>query len=54
LSKYLLQVTSGIIILTDKRGSTTKESVGASGDDNTLSLTLFTDGTPKDKILAFA
>jgi len=47
-------VASGIIILTDKRGSTTKESVGASGDDNTLSLTLFTDGTPKGKMLIFA
>jgi len=54
LSKNLLQVASGIIILTDKRGSTTKESVGASGDDNTLSLTLFTDGAPKDRFLKFA
>ena len=40
LGKDLLQVTGGVVVLTDERGSTTEESVGTGGNDDTLSLTL--------------
>lgn len=43
--KNLLQVTDLVVVLTDKSGSTTEESVGTGGNDNTLSLTLLTGGT---------
>ena len=47
MSKNFLQMPGGIIVLTDQRSSTTKESVGTSGDDNTFSFTLFARGTPE-------
>jgi hypothetical protein len=49
LSENLLQVTSGVIVLSDERGGTTEESVGTSGNDNTLGFTLFASGTAKKK-----
>ena len=45
LGKNLLQVTGGVIVLTDKGGGTTEESVGTSGDDDTLSFTLLASRT---------
>ena len=42
LSENLLQVTSGVVVLTDQRGSATEESVGTGRDDDTLGFTLFT------------
>lgn len=44
-SKDLLQVTDLVIVLTDKSGSTTEESVGTGGNNDTLGLTLLTGGT---------
>ena len=45
LGENLLQVAGGIIILANERRSTTEESVGTGGDDNTLSFTLFASRT---------
>lgn len=45
LSGNLLQVIGGVITLTDKRCSTTEESVGTSGNDNILSLSLLASRT---------
>jgi len=42
LGQNLLQVTSSVIVLTNERSSTTEESVGTSGNNNTLSFTLLT------------
>ena len=42
LGENLLQVTGRVIVLADQRGSTSKEGVGAGGDDDTLCLTLLT------------
>ena len=42
LSEDLLQVTSGIVVLTDQRGSTTEEGIGTGGDDDALGFTLLT------------
>lgn len=39
LGENLLQVTGGIVILTDEGSSATEESVGTSGDNDTLSFT---------------
>jgi hypothetical protein len=46
LSQDLLQVAGGVIVLTNEGGSTTEESVGTGGDDDTLSLTLLASRTP--------
>ena len=46
LGENLLQVTGSVIVLADERGSTTEESVGTSGDDDTLSFTLLASRTP--------
>lgn len=43
--KNHLQVTSLVVIGTDKGSGSTEESVGTGGDDDTLGLTLFTGGT---------
>ena len=48
LSKNLLQVTGGVVILADEGSGTTEESVGSSGNDNTLSFTLFASGTAEE------
>ena len=40
LGENLLQVTGGVVVLTDEVGGTTEERVGTGGDDDTLSLTL--------------
>lgn len=42
-----LQVTGLVVVLTDEGSGTTEEGVGTGGDDDTLSLTLFTGGTRK-------
>lgn len=38
-------MAGGVVVLTDQRGSTTKEGVGTGRDDDTLGFTLFTGGT---------
>ena len=38
----LLQVTSGVVVLTKQRGDMSEEGIGTSRDDDTLGLTLFT------------
>lgn len=45
LSQNLLQVTGGFIVLADKSGSATEESVGTGGNDDTFGFTLFAGGT---------
>ena len=42
LGENLLQVTSGIVVLTDQRSSTSEEGVCTGRDDNTLCFTLLT------------
>ena len=42
LGENLLQVTSGVVVLTDQRGGTSEEGIGTGRDDDTLGLTLFT------------
>jgi hypothetical protein len=46
-------VTRGVILLTDKRRSTTEESIGTGGNNDTLSLTLFACGPRKTLITVF-
>ena len=41
LGGNLLQVTSGIIVLTEQRGNMSEEGIGTGRDDDTLGLTLF-------------
>ena len=41
LGGNLLQVTSGVIVLTKQRGNMSEEGIGTSRDDDTLGLTLF-------------
>ena len=43
LGENLLQVTSGVIILTDEVGGTAEERVGTGGDNDTLGFTLLAD-----------
>lgn len=50
LSKNLLQVTSGVIVLANKRHNMTKERVGTSGDNDTLSFTLLASRTPARRV----
>ena len=40
--RNLLQVTSGVVILTEQRGDMSEEGIGTGRDDDTLSPTLFT------------
>ena len=42
LGGNLLQVTSGVVVLTEQRGDMSEEGIGTGRDDNTLGLTLFT------------
>ena len=42
LGGNLLQVTSGVVILTEQRGDMSEEGIGTGRDDDTLGLTLFT------------
>ena len=45
LGENLLQVTSGVVVLTDQRSSASEEGIGTGRDDDTLSLTLLTGRT---------
>ena len=40
--RNLLQVTSGVVVLTEQKGDMSEEGIGTSRDDDTLGLTLFT------------
>jgi hypothetical protein len=45
LGENFLQVTGGVVVLTDQRGGTSKEGVGTGRDDDALGFTLLTGRT---------
>lgn len=49
LGENLLQVTGGLVVLTDEGSGTTEEGVGTGGDDDTLSFTGLASGTTESE-----
>lgn len=47
LGENLLQVTGGVIVLANERGGATEESVGTSGNDDTLGFTSLASGSAR-------
>jgi len=51
LGENLLEMASGLVILSDERSGTTEESVGTGGNDNALGFTLFASGATTRELI---